>query len=296
MTAPETISEPVKWAGPAFSKGGLKLKNARVTQCIQFVPNTGELCESALFTTDAKVSRFLHVVNTPSTVDRMFYASVTYSAGKELLYFINYCTATSGTIRAARFRAEAAAAGSSTTECYGVHAQGIAFASLYAGTVNALYAEAIAKGTSTVVTLRGAMICADSENTPTSIGTMYGCHVRAKTSVAPGTEYAGLVVETEKFGSGVAMDAIILVKDTTWTSGSTIATSALEFQCDGDVTNLIESSTNCTNVLLFSSATGKGIASGSLKDSDNADIKCDYRVKIKVSTTTLYLAAYDTVV
>lgn len=296
MTAPETISEPVKYPGPAFRKGGIKMKNARVTQCIEFTPLTGDTTEGALATTSAQVSRFIHVVNTPSTVDRMFYASVTHSSAKELLYFIQNMTATSGEAQSARFRTELAAASASTAAGYGVHAQGIAYASKYAGTVNALYAEAIAKGTSTVTTIRGAMITCNSENTPTSIGTMYGCHVRAYTSVTPSTEYVGLVVETEKFGSGVAMDSIIIVKDTTWTGGESIATSALEFQLDGDVTNLIESSANCTNVLFFSSATGKGIATGSLKDSANADIKCDYRMKIKVASTTLYVPAYDTTV
>lgn len=36
--------------------------------------------------------------------------------------------------------------------------------------------------------------------------------------------------------------------------------------------------------------------SGSLKDSDGTDIKCDARVKIKYNGTVYYLPLYDTVV
>ena len=34
--------------------------------------------------------------------------------------------------------------------------------------------------------------------------------------------------------------------------------------------------------------------SGSLDDSDTNDIKCDYRIPIKVAGTTYYIALYDT--
>jgi hypothetical protein len=37
-----------------------------------------------------------------------------------------------------------------------------------------------------------------------------------------------------------------------------------------------------------------GGATGTLKDSAGADIKCDARVPFLVGTTTYYLAAYDT--
>lgn len=294
MAAPETISEPVKWAGPAFRKGGLKFKNARVEQCIQFVPPTGSTTEGALSTTSTLVSRFIHVVNTPATVDRMFYASVTYTAGKEVCYFIGNLTATSGTLETGRFRAEGAAASSATTNIHGVHAQGIAYASKYAGTVNAIYAEAIAKGTSTVVTIRGAMISCDSENTPTAIGTMLGAEIRAKTSMDPGTAYENLRLTAEKFGAGYALDAHIRIVSATWTSGGTAADAGIEFASTGKITSLLETSTPCTSVIKFSASTGKGTESGSLKDSDQADIKCDAYIKCMIDTTPFYIALYDT--
>jgi len=39
-----------------------------------------------------------------------------------------------------------------------------------------------------------------------------------------------------------------------------------------------------------------GAESGSLKDSDAADIKCDVRIPFDVAGTTYYLAGYDTTV
>ncbi|KKM75729.1 hypothetical protein LCGC14_1387240 [marine sediment metagenome] len=50
-----------------------------------------------------------------------------------------------------------------------------------------------------------------------------------------------------------------------------------------------------TNLFNFAGASGDGIASGSLKDSDAADIKSDARITVVWNGTTYYLAAYDTV-
>jgi hypothetical protein len=294
MAAPETISEPVRYPGPAWRRGGAKAKNLRMTGPIQFVPNTGETLEGAISTTDAKVSRLIHVVSTPSTVDRMLYIDVTHSSGKEAAYIISTNTATSGDNTALRARGESDAATKSSGETRGVHAQGIANASKVAVTVNALYAEAIAKGTSTVTTLRGAFIAADSEGTPTAITNMTGCHIRVKTSKAVTTDFNGLIVETEKFGSGVACDNLILVKDTTWAGGSTISTDGLAFETTGDITNLIYNASNCTNFIKWSATSGKGVSTGSLKDSAGADIKCDFYVTCDIAGTAYYLALYDT--
>ena len=64
-----------------------------------------------------------------------------------------------------------------------------------------------------------------------------------------------------------------------------------------NVLKISHTSTNgFTNLIHFNGATGDTIAAGSVKDSDNADIKADYRIKCKINTTTIYLAAYDTVV
>lgn len=297
MAAPETISEPVKWAGPAFRKGGLKFKNARVEQCIQFIPPTGSTTEGALSTTSTLVSRFIHVVNTPATVDRMFYMDVTHATGgKEVMYVISTMTATSGNNTAGRFRAESAGATKTSGETYGVHAQGIANEGKAAVVVNAIYGEAIAKPTSTVTYLRGGFFAADSEGTPTTITNMTGVHIRVKTSKAVTTDFMGLIVETEKFGAGIACDSMILIKDATWGSGSTIATNGLAFATTGDFTQTIYTSSNCTYFIKFSANTAKGFETGSLKDSDNADIKCDGKVLLVVDTTAYWLAAYNTVV
>jgi hypothetical protein len=292
----DSIAEGARYETPGARRGGTRFKNLRVNNQIETTPQAGTTVTGFLKNTSARVQRLIESDSTPTTVDEMIYVKAVYSSGTPLVYFINNCTATSGTVRALRSRAEGAAASASTAEVYGVHAQGVAVASLNAGTVNALYAEAIAKGTSTVTTLRGAFIAADSENTPTTITNMTGCHIRCKTSVAITTDFNGLIVETEKFGAGVAMDNLILVKDTTWAGGSTISTDGLAFETTGDITNLIYNASNCTNFIKWSATSGKGVAAGSLKDSADADIKCDYRVTCDIAGTTYYLALYDTVV
>lgn len=175
--------------------------------------------ENCYKVTSASVSRSIDLQITPTSADRQLYMDIDYgSNSKEAAYVISSSAKTSGETTAIRARGQGKATEASTAEIRGVHAQGIAFAALYTGTVNAIYAEAIAKGTSTVTTIRGAMIACDSENTPTSITNMYGAHIRVKTSVAPGTDFIGLKVETEKFGSGVKLDSLIYCKTTTWTN------------------------------------------------------------------------------
>jgi hypothetical protein len=290
----DTIAEPSRYETPAARKGGMRVKNLRCNNQIEATPLAGTTVTGWIKNTSARVSRLIDSDSTPTSVDEMVYIKAVYSSGTPLMYLINNMTATSGEARALRARMELAAASSSTAAGYAVHAQGIAYASKYAGTINALYAEAIAKGTSTVTTLRGAFIAADSENTPTAIGNMTGCHIRCKTSVAVTTNYYGLIVENEKFGSGVAMDAMLQFKTTTWTAGEAIATNVIEIATTGKVTNTIYTSTPTTYFLKFSATTGVGMETGSLKDSDAADIKCDAYIRVIGSTTAYYIALYDT--
>jgi len=176
------------------------------------------------------LQRAIDIQGAPTTAFEMLYMDIDYAANEidGAAYIITSSTKTTGQTSAVRARGQSKAIGASTAEIMGVHAQGIAFAAKYAGTINAIYAEAIAKGTSTVVTLRGAMICADSEDTPTSITNMIGAHIRVKSSVAPGTEFVGCKIETEKFGSGVKVGSLLNFKTTTWTNAEEAVTAIID--------------------------------------------------------------------
>jgi hypothetical protein len=64
-----------------------------------------------------------------------------------------------------------------------------------------------------------------------------------------------------------------------------------------EVIKVSHTSTNgFTNLVNFAGATGDVIATGSLKDSDDADIKCDAKIPVVWNGTTYYIAAYDTAV
>lgn len=239
-----------------------------------------ELRVGKIICSAVSTSRAIDIQITPTTADRMLYMDINYGLNnKEAAYIICTSAKTSGASSAIRARGQANAAGSSTAEIRGVHAQGIAVDALHAGTVNALYAEAIAKGTSTVVTLRGAMIVADSEGTPTAIGTMYGAHIRVKTSVAPGTAFVGCVIESEKFGAGVTMDSFVQLKTTTWGAASTVANAFFDLQ----------------------SVTGKGTYLFKLNDDDDVASKDEAGtsatkagwIKVYVGDTAGYIFLYD---
>ncbi len=298
----EAISESQVYACPAMKVGGMRSKNIRVDQAIQFDEHSSS--GSALLFDHSNgtdelttVSRIISAdTMNPTVVDRMIYISVEYASAKECMYLIakTGTTVTAGEFKAARFRAEGRGASTATTAITGVHAQGIAYGSSYAGTVNAIYGEAIAKGTSTVTTIRGAMIACDSEGTPTAIGTMLGAEIRCKSSVDPGTAFENLRLTAEKFGSGHALDAHIRIVSATWTSGETTADSGIEFASTGKITNILETSTPCDHFIKFSATTGKGAESGSLKDSDGTNIKCDDYIIIDIAGTDHYIAVYDT--
>lgn len=300
--ANEVIAESQVYPDPAHKIGGARAHNLRVDQCIQFDEKSSS--GSALLFDHSDGSSDLTTISriisadsiVPATVDRLIYISCTYASAKELMYAIvkTGTTVTAGEFQCVRARAEGNGASAATTAIYGVHAQGIAAASSYAGTVNAAYCEAIAKGTSTVTTIRGAMIACDSEGTPTAIGTMLGAEIRAKSSVDPGTAFETLRLTAEKFGSGHAQDNYINIKSTTWTSGETVADAGIEFTCTGIITSLIETTTPCTSVIKFASTSGEGFETGSLKDSASADIKCDAYIKVMVATTPYYIPCYNT--
>jgi len=180
---------------------------------------------------------------------------------KEAVYVIASSAKTSGEISAGRFRGQGQAAGASTAEIRGVHAQGIAYAAKTSGTINAVYAEAIAKTTSTSTTIRALMAAADSEGTPTSIGTMIGVHSRIKSSVAPGTAFEGLRVESEKFGSGVLSGAAIRVMDTTWSAAETPFTVGLLLGTTGIMTTGISiTAPTVTGISITGVSTGSSIS------------------------------------
>lgn len=156
------------------------------------------------------------------------------------------------TARGGRFRAEARSTViTDLVNADGVHAQGVAYADLFAQTVNAIYAEAMIKDGATVTTIRGAMIACDSEGTPTAITLMIGCHVRVKSSVQP-TTYIALKVENEKFGTGCPVDSFIDIRTVTWAAGDTVATNIIDMSAlVGTVTTIIDlGGVTATNLFL----------------------------------------------
>ena len=157
------------------------------------------------------------------------------------------------TARGGRFRAETRSAAALTVvNADGVHAQGVSYADLYGGTVNALYAEAVAKTGTSVTTLRGAMIACDSEGTPTLITNMYGAHIRVKTSVQPAAIYRCLGLEHEEFGAGTLLTEYIKIFDTTFGATDVTATYGLRMLTTGIITNGISLESPMVNGLVIS--------------------------------------------
>ena len=153
-------------------------------------------------------------------------------------YFRGSSTATTGEHVAVRARAEANAAGAATGEVRGVYGQGIATAALFCGTATGVFGNAIAKATSTSVGIRGGFFEAESEGAPTEIGSLYGTHTRCKTALAPTTNYAVALLETEKFGAGIPSDSFLSFKTTTWAAGDTVADYVVDM---GDLVGTVTS-------------------------------------------------------
>lgn len=157
----------------------------------------------------------------------------TYTAATTPFYFRTSLSATSGTHNNARFRAQSTAASASTSDIRGVYAQAIANEGLDAGWITAIYANPIAKGTSTTVGMRGILIDTESEGTPTSIGNQYGIYIRNKSTVAVTTDNYSITIDNEKMGSGIVQDAAIQLKTTTWGSGVTAWTYGIDMNQTG---------------------------------------------------------------
>jgi len=252
------------------------------------------------------VNRAIDIQVTPGTADRQLYMDVDYTATtKEAAYIIASCANNSGEVIAIRGRAQQQHAASSGGEARGVYGQGVAIAALYAGTVTGVFGNAIAKGTSTVTTIRAGFFEAESENTPTSITNIYGIHVRCKSTVAPGTDFILGLYETEKMGSGVALDSFIRFKTTTWTGGETVATDVISTaSLTGTVTNVFDYSGPTATSFLYSSATvtnfletsadSKGGA-GATRSTPNQTATCDGSIVVKIGAKTLLIPVYNAV-
>ena len=193
---------------------------------------TGAMTTGLYVTGDINQAIWIDI--TPTNADRQIELTVDYTtSAKEAAYFTAKSAATSGETSALRLRGENKA-DSGTMEVRGLHAQGIAHADGGGqATVNAVYAEAIAKDSSTITTLRGLMVACDSEGTPTSLTDFFGAVIRVKTSVTPSSEFIGLRVECEKFGAGVKTDSLIDLKTTTWGAGETALGAVI------DMTNVV---------------------------------------------------------
>jgi hypothetical protein len=157
----------------------------------------------------------------------------TYTSATTPFYFRTSLSATSGTHNNLRARAQSTATGASTSDIRGVYAQAIANDALYAGWITGLYANPIAKGTSTVTGMRGILIDTESEGTPTSIGNMYGIYIRNKSTVAVTTDNYSIMIDNEKMGTGIVQDAAIGIKTTTWGAGVTAWTYGIDMNQTG---------------------------------------------------------------
>lgn len=196
-----------------------------------------------------------------------------YAASTTGAYFISSSVATTGTQTAFRARAESEAAGAATGEVRGVYGQGIIKDSLYGGTATGVFGNAIAKTASTCVGLRGGFFEAESEGTPTEIANLYGTYTRVKTSVAPTTDFIGSRIETEKFGSGVALDSFLNFKTTTWTAGETVAAYVVDAgDLVGTVTSIFNLGAVTATNLFEVDADGDGaftLGTGMVKDPES---------------------------
>ncbi len=156
-----------------------------------------------------------------------------YSAAQTVFYLRSSLTATSGTHNNLRARAQNQATSASTSDIRGVYAQATTSAGLFGGSSTAIYANAIAKGTSTTTNLRGILIDTESEGTPTLITNMWGLYIRNKSTVAITTDNYSITIDNEKMGSGIVQDAGIQLKTTTWGSGVTAWTYGIDMNQTG---------------------------------------------------------------
>ena len=251
-------------------------------------------------------TRAIDIQITPTSADRQLYMDIDYAANaKEAAYIIATSAKITGETIGLRGRGQAAAVGAATGEARGVYGQGVVNEGLYGGTMTGVFGNAIAKTTSTCVTLRGGFFEAESEGTPTEIANLYGVHTRVKTTVAPTTDFINTLLESEKMGSGVAMDSFLRFKTTTWAGGDTVSTDVVSLaDLTGTVTNIFDySGPTCTSVFYSSntatnflevSADSKGGA-GATRGTPNQTATCDGSLVVKVGSKTLLVPLYNAV-
>jgi hypothetical protein len=241
-----------------------------------------------------------------SAGEQLLQADNAFATATTVNYLRGSTTATSGEHMALRIRAEGEAVGASTAEIRGIYAEAVVNAGLYAGVIQN-FCETIAKGASTVTTTRGLRVGVENEVTggaPTMTN-VYGLHVIAKLQTAPATDYMAVMIENEKIGTGVAHDAMIYLKSTTWTGGETIATDVISTAAlTGTVTNIINYSTVTATSFMYSDATitnfletsadSKGGA-GATRATPNQTAVCDGSIVVKIGSKTLLIPLYNAV-
>jgi hypothetical protein len=168
-----------------------------------------------------------------TTINGSITSDQTLAAGASQFYLRSTLTGTSGDHNNVRVRGQSAAVGASTSDVRGLYAQGVTNEGLYGGAVTSIYANSIAKGTSTTTTLRGILIDTETEGTPTALTNMYGLYIRNKSTIAVATDNYSMVIDNEKMGTGIVQDAGIQLKTTTWGSGVTAWTYGIDMNQTG---------------------------------------------------------------
>lgn len=178
-------------------------------------------------------------VNGAMTTAGAITSNQTYAAAQTVFYFRSALTATSGEHNNVRGRAMNQATGASTSDIRGVFGQATTTAALYGGTGTGVFANFIAKNTSTTVTGRALFAEAETEATPTAITNMYTAYFRTKAHRAPSGDYYMLMMEDELVATGYAMDAYLGMKSTSWSGGNSatygIDMNGIEALTTGDI-------------------------------------------------------------
>ena len=197
------------------------------------------------------------------------FADIEVTATPRAAYF--QARTLTGEATAVRGRGEAAGA---TSDAYGVHAQGVAYTALTSRTVNALYAEAIIKGSATVTTIRGAMITCNAESTGHTITNMIGAHIRTYTVTTPSGYYRTLLLTHEKFGAnpGIPLNEYIKIEDVTFTAVQTAAAYGLRMLTTGIITNGISLESPMVTGISITGATTNALVINSTATTLSMDI------------------------
>ncbi len=125
------------------------------------------------------------------TISSPITSDPTFATGQTVYYLRSTDTATSGNHDNAQIRGQASATSASTADVRGLYAQGVTMDGKYGGATTSIYANSIAKATSTTTTLRGILIDTETEGTPTALTNMYGLYIRNKSTIAIGGDTIG---------------------------------------------------------------------------------------------------------